>query len=201
LNVLSDSLLWPRHVDNVLPVRNMSLPGWWETDVKHKRNYLFSSILLSIRLTFYPANANHFQQNRIWLKCRPKYCFLQELLFFILCLSIKRKLVPVFNYLSTKPLRRMGEWIYRSVFSWTRQVVGGEWSGSRPSHFTPGEKAPGTHWIGGWLNPRVGLDDVEKRKFLTLLGLELRTFRRPARSQSLYRLLYPGSYVSTYKFL
>jgi hypothetical protein len=32
---------------------------------------------------------------------------------------------------------------------------------------------------------------VEKRKFLNLLGLEMRPFGRPARSQSLYRLRYP----------
>jgi hypothetical protein len=40
---------------------------------------------------------------------------------------------------------------------------------------------------------RTGLDDVEKRKFLTLPGLELRPLCCPARSQSLYRLSYPGS--------
>jgi hypothetical protein len=45
------------------------------------------------------------------------------------------------------------------------------------------------------VGPRAGLDDVEKRKFLTLPGLELRPLRRPARSQSLYRLRYPGSYT------
>jgi hypothetical protein len=39
---------------------------------------------------------------------------------------------------------------------------------------------------------RAGLDDV-KRKFLTLLGHELRSLGHPARSQSLYRLSYPGS--------
>jgi hypothetical protein len=43
------------------------------------------------------------------------------------------------------------------------------------------------------VNPRASPDDVEKRKFLTLLGLKLRPLSRPARSQSLYRLLYPGS--------
>jgi hypothetical protein len=32
---------------------------------------------------------------------------------------------------------------------------------------------PGTHWIGGWVDLRAGLDDLEKRKFLTLPGLEL----------------------------
>jgi hypothetical protein len=40
---------------------------------------------------------------------------------------------------------------------------------------------------------RAGMDDVEKRKFLTLPGLELRPLSRPARSQTLYRLRYPGS--------
>jgi hypothetical protein len=43
------------------------------------------------------------------------------------------------------------------------------------------------------VNPTAGLDDFEKRKFLTLPGLELRPHNRPARSQSLYRLRYPGS--------
>jgi hypothetical protein len=42
------------------------------------------------------------------------------------------------------------------------------------------------------MDPRAGLDDVEKRKFLILLGLELRPLGSPARSQSLYRLHYPG---------
>jgi hypothetical protein len=53
----------------------------------------------------------------------------------------------------------------------TSALVRGEWSASRPGRFTPGEIAPGTHWIGGWVDPRAGLDDMEKRKFLTLPGL------------------------------
>jgi hypothetical protein len=65
----------------------------------------------------------------------------------------------------------------------TSALVGGEWSASRPGRFTPGERVPGTHWIGGWVDPRPGLDDVEKRTFLTLPGLELRSLGRPARSQ------------------
>jgi hypothetical protein len=40
---------------------------------------------------------------------------------------------------------------------------------------------------------RAGRDDVEKRKFLTLPGLELRPLGHSARSQSLYRLRYPVS--------
>jgi hypothetical protein len=70
---------------------------------------------------------------------------------------------------------------------------GGEWSASHPAPFTPRETASGTHWIGGWMDLRAGLDDVEKRKFLTLPGLELRPLGRPAHSQSLYRLPYPDS--------
>jgi hypothetical protein len=72
-------------------------------------------------------------------------------------------------------------------------LVGGEWSASRPGRFIPGERAAATHWIGGWVGPRVGQNDVEKRKFLNLPGLELRPLRRPARRRSLYRLRYPGS--------
>jgi hypothetical protein len=81
--------------------------------------------------------------------------------------------------------------VYIDIFL-TSALVGGDWSASRPGRLTPGEIAPGTHWIGGWVGSRDGLDDFEKRKFLTLTGLELRPLRRPARSQSLYRLRYPG---------
>jgi hypothetical protein len=70
----------------------------------------------------------------------------------------------------------------------TSALVGGEWYASRPGRFIPWERAPGTHWIGDWVGPRAGLDDVEKRKFLTLAGLEFRPLGRPAPSQSLYRL-------------
>jgi hypothetical protein len=41
-------------------------------------------------------------------------------------------------------------------------------------------KVPGTHWLGGWVDARAGLDDVEKRKYLALPGLELRPLGRPA---------------------
>jgi hypothetical protein len=63
----------------------------------------------------------------------------------------------------------------------TSALAAGEWSDSRPGRFTPN-----THWIGGWVDPRAGLDDLEKRKFLTLPGLELH-------NQLLYRLCSPSS--------
>jgi hypothetical protein len=78
--------------------------------------------------------------------------------------------------------------VYIHIFL-TSALAGGEWSASRSGCFTPVERAPGTHWV----DLRAGLDGVEKRKFLTLPGLELRPLGSPARSQSLYRLLYLGT--------
>jgi hypothetical protein len=43
-------------------------------------------------------------------------------------------------------------------------------------------------------DPRAGLDDMEKLKFLTLSGLKLRPLSCPARRELLYRLSYRGSY-------
>jgi hypothetical protein len=57
----------------------------------------------------------------------------------------------------------MGEWI-------DFLDLGTSW---RCGRFTLEERAPGTHWLGGWVDPRAGLEDLEKRKFLTLPGLEL----------------------------
>jgi hypothetical protein len=69
--------------------------------------------------------------------------------------------------------------VYGGVDVWidiflTSALAGGEWSVSRLGRFTPGERAFGTHWVGGWMDPGAGLNDVEKRKFLTVSGLELR---------------------------
>jgi hypothetical protein len=75
--------------------------------------------------------------------------------------------------------------VYNHILTSAQAV--GEWSASRPGRFTVGERAPGTHWIGGWVGPRTSLDDVVSRKFLTLPGLELRHFGR-----QLHRLRYPG---------
>jgi hypothetical protein len=67
-------------------------------------------------------------------------------------------------------------------------LAGGKWSVSRSSRFTRGERAPGTHWIGGWVDLRAGLDYVENWKFLLPPGFELQPLGRSTRSQSLYRL-------------
>jgi hypothetical protein len=76
-------------------------------------------------------------------------------------------------------------------------LVGGEWSVSHPSSFTLGERALGTHWMGGEVCTRAGLLDVDKRKFLTLPGLDLRPLGHQACRHLLYRLHYPGSHSAT----
>jgi hypothetical protein len=45
----------------------------------------------------------------------------------------------------------------------TSALDGGEWSTSRPGCFTAGEIDPSSHWIGGWVGPKVGLDRLQKR--------------------------------------
>jgi hypothetical protein len=62
--------------------------------------------------------------------------------------------------------------VYIHIF-FISALAGGEWSASRPGRFTPGKRTPSTLWIGGLVGPRNGLDDVEKRKFLTVPGLEI----------------------------
>jgi hypothetical protein len=63
-------------------------------------------------------------------------------------------------------------------------------SGQRdaPPRFTPRERIPGTHWIGGWVGLRAGLDTGARRKiFCPCQGSNP---DRPAHSQTLYCLSY-----------
>jgi hypothetical protein len=57
-----------------------------------------------------------------------------------------------------------GEWRCSSTHSLNSALDGGEWSDSRPGRFTPRERAPGTHWTGGWVGPRAVPDAMVKRK-------------------------------------
>jgi hypothetical protein len=53
---------------------------------------------------------------------------------------------------------------------WLYQLDHGSiWScvvGSSPCQFTARGKAPNIHYVGGWLDPRAGLDAAEKRSGL-----------------------------------
>jgi hypothetical protein len=121
-------------------------------------------------------------------RCPHMNCFTSPLkrhniskVMLSLCLTIKHYAMKAYG----------GVDVYIHIFL-ISALVGGEWSPSRPGLFTPGERAPCTHWIGGWVGPRAGLDDVEKRKFLTLPGLELQPLGRPACRHFLYRIRYPS---------
>jgi hypothetical protein len=71
----------------------------------------------------------------------------------------------------------------------------GEWSAARSGRTLPRER-PGTHFTGGWVGPRAGLD---RRKISPPTGI--RSPERPARSQSLYRLSYPSHNLNRYHSL
>jgi hypothetical protein len=73
------------------------------------------------------------------------------------------------------------------MFSWPRHQLE-----------VSGQLNAGTVWIGGWVDLRVGLADMQKWKFLPPPGAELRPLGRPARSQLLYRLSYPGAPLMWY---
>jgi hypothetical protein len=71
--------------------------------------------------------------------------------------------------------------------------IGTSWSGQihAPTALTPGEEA--TVPIGyeaGWAPEPIHMSSRGEKLFLS--GLELQALGRPARSQSLYRLSYPG---------
>jgi hypothetical protein len=53
----------------------------------------------------------------------------------------------------------------------------------------PRGKSPSIHWIGGWVDRKAGLEDIEK----THPELELQPLDCRVRSQSLYRLRYRSS--------
>jgi hypothetical protein len=64
-----------------------------------------------------------------------------------------------------------------------------------PAALYDGERTPGTHWTGGWVGLRAGLDTGARGNILSPLpGIEPRSPGRPARSQALYWLSYPGSW-------
>jgi hypothetical protein len=62
---------------------------------------------------------------------------------------------------------------WRCVVSFTPQPL-----------YSLGNGSPVIHWIGSWVDPRAGLDDVVRRKILQVPVSE------PDRSPSLYRLSY-----------
>jgi hypothetical protein len=110
---------------------------------------------------------------------RKEYSELIKLGLFLLRNVKKGKVIPL------HPWRRLGERRYSSYSILASAPDGGEWSASRPwPRFTPGERTPGTHWTGGWVGPRAGVDAGGRRKIL--YPCRGSNPDRPARSQTLY---------------
>jgi hypothetical protein len=68
----------------------------------------------------------------------------------------------VFHYSSTKPWRRMGEWMYRSTFSLPRHKLGISGQFHAPAALLPGKEPPIPIGKEVGVNPRAGVDDVER---------------------------------------
>jgi hypothetical protein len=59
----------------------------------------------------------------------------------------------------------------------------------------PRERVSGSHWIGVWVGPRVGLDAVENR---IIFHCRVSNSGFPAHIPFLYRLSYPDCYPLLY---
>jgi len=69
-----------------------------------------------------------------------------------------------YEVLSTTPLMRIGGVKVQLHAFLNSALDGGEWSASRPGHFTPKERVPVTHFIRGYVGSRAGLDAEVRRK-------------------------------------
>jgi hypothetical protein len=68
------------------------------------------------------------------------------------------------SYFSMTPWRRTGGVEVHLHAFLTLALDGDQLLASRFGRFTPKERAPGTHWIGGWVGPWAVLDAVVKRQ-------------------------------------
>jgi hypothetical protein len=81
---------------------------------------------------------------------------------------------------------------------------GDEWSASCPSRFTCRESAPVAYYIGGSVDPRAGLDNVEKRKTsLSTAGNRTRViqFVAPHSTDKVIQVSHQVYYKRNLKFL
>jgi hypothetical protein len=82
--------------------------------------------------------------------------------------------------------------VYKYSHRFVTPALVSEWSDSRPTALLPRKdpRYPLDMRLG--VTQETCLDYVEKREFLPIPGLELRSLGLPARSQLLYRLRYPN---------
>ena len=82
--------------------------------------------------------------------------------------------------------------MYSSTLTSTSALDGGGWSAPRPGRFTPGKNPVSIVQETGW-TPGPVWTDAENLSYS-----ETRSQDRPVRSESLYRLSYPGPIISLY---
>jgi hypothetical protein len=63
---------------------------------------------------------------------------------------------------------------------WPSAIGGGEWSASRPGRLTHRKRAPGAHWIGGW----VGFNRITQTNLKELRRLDRDSSPLPQGSRS-----------------
>jgi hypothetical protein len=85
--------------------------------------------------------------------------------------------------------------LYMSYVFLTLALVRGKCSTSISGRFTAAEAASITRWIGDWLGPKAGFEDVEKKEFWSLPLLKICPLGRKVPIQTLYQRFYPGSYI------
>jgi hypothetical protein len=117
---------------------------------------------------------------------------------FTVCIPVTNKVPPIKVKVGPMSWRRVGSWCINPRLRHYLELSG---QLQAPAAFPPPGKEPSAnHWIRGWVGPGIGLDDMEKRKSLTLPGLELRSLCHPGRNQSLCWLRYPGSRIPPIDF-
>jgi hypothetical protein len=92
------------------------------------------------------------------------------------------------------PQRHIGEWWYNSMHSWPRHQMEVSDQLHVPATLPPEERAPDTHWMGGWVGSIAILDVVVKREIPSpCRESNPNTLIVQPVAQSLYRLSYHGS--------
>jgi hypothetical protein len=135
----------------------------WETNSRSATNEI-SQLLWNLKVHYRVTWALHWSLPwTTWIQSTPSH--------FISLTSkkvkVKLSLCFFFNW-SPRCEGVLGKWRYRSTHSLTSAIDGGELSASRPGRFIPRGRVPDTHWIGGWVDRRAGLDAMVKRKIPSL---------------------------------
>jgi hypothetical protein len=103
------------------------------------------------------------------------------------------------NLLHYTPRTLFGRGYVAPTHALPRHYMGASCQRYAPAALYPGEMIPGTHWTGGWVGPRAGLDTEFRWKIvLPLPVIEPRSPGRPVRSQTLYCLSYPAAPATSF---